>query len=29
MTRGELLDEAELRLWAAVRRDEAWAIALP
>ena len=24
--RGELLDEAELRLWQAVRRDEAWAI---
>jgi hypothetical protein len=25
--RGALLDEAELRLWKAVRRDEAWAIA--
>jgi hypothetical protein len=25
--RGALLDEAELRLWKAVQRDEAWAIA--
>jgi hypothetical protein len=25
--RGEVLDEAELRLWAAIRRDEPWAIA--
>jgi hypothetical protein len=25
--RGELLDEAELRLWRAIQRDEAWAIA--
>jgi hypothetical protein len=25
--RGELLDVAELKLWAAVQRDEAWAIA--
>jgi hypothetical protein len=24
--RDEVLDEAELRLWAAIRRDEAWAI---
>ena len=24
--RGQLVDEAELRLWAAVRRDEPWAI---
>jgi hypothetical protein len=24
--RGELLDAAEVRLWAAVQRDEAWAI---
>ena len=23
----EILDEAELRLWAAIRRDESWAIA--
>jgi hypothetical protein len=25
--RNEVLDEAELRLWKAIRRDEAWAIA--
>lgn len=25
--RTELLDEAELRLWTAIKRDEAWAIA--
>ena len=25
--RGAFLDEAELRLWAAIRRDESWAIA--
>lgn len=25
--RGALLDEAELRLWKAIQRDEAWAIA--
>jgi hypothetical protein len=25
--RGELLDDCELRLWKAVQRDEAWAIA--
>ena len=25
--RGELLDEAELRLWRAIQRDESWAIA--
>ena len=24
--RDEVLDEAELRLWAAIKRDEAWAI---
>jgi hypothetical protein len=24
--RGEILDETELRLWAAIRRDEPWAI---
>lgn len=26
-SRIEILDEAELRLWAAIRRDESWAIA--